>query len=430
LGHGEDRSEGIKMKYVALVDCNSFYCSCEKIFRPDLRNKPVIVLSNNDGAAIAFTKEAKALGFGQMCEAFFKIKDRVKKNNVAIFSSNYTFYDDISKRVMNVLREFSPKVEVYSVDEAFVEIEADESFDLDAFGRKMRSEIFRRIGMPVGVGISLTKVLAKVANKISKKNNGVCVLVAEKVINEALRDFPVRDLWGVGERSAIKLNMYDIRTALEFKRFQNDALIQKLLTKVGREIQNELRGINCLSLETPEDKKNTGNSRSFSHDLYCKEELKEALAQFATNAAQKLRKQKSVCYSMSAFIYTNPFKSVPQYFGEGAVRFTSGTNDTLKIISGAHAILDQIFRPGFGYKKGGVLLNHIVPESQSQMDIFDHDHSDNKGLNEVMDMINKKYGPHTIKSAACGINQEWKTTHAYISRHYTTDWNDLLEIEL
>ena len=418
------------MKYIALVDCNSFYCSCEKIFRPDLRNKPVVVLSNNDGAAIAFTKEAKALGFGQMCEAFFKVRDRVKKHNVAVFSSNYTLYDDISKRVMNVLREFSPKVEVYSVDEAFVEIEGEEDFDFESFGREITSEIYRNVGMPVGVGISKTKVLAKVANKLSKKNNGVCALIKEDDINKALKDFPVRDIWGIGVRSASKLNMFDIRTALEFKNYKEEAIIQKLLTKVGREIQEELRGNSCLSLEAPEDKKNTGNSRSFGFDIYTKDELKEALAQFASNASLKLRNQESVCYSMTAFIHTNPFKPGPQYFGEGGVTFSSGTNDQMKIIDGAHAILDEIFRPGFGYKKGGVLLNHIVPKNENQMDLFTEDPSDNEELNRIVDLINKKYGPHTVKSAACGINQEWKTIHAYISRHFTTDWNDLLEIEL
>jgi DNA polymerase V len=418
------------MKYVALVDCNSFYCSCEKIFRPELRNRPVIVLSNNDGAAIAFTKEAKALGFGQMCEAFFKVRDRVKKHNVAVFSSNYTLYDDISKRVMNVLREFSPRVEVYSIDEAFVEIAAAPGPELEALGRKMRAEIFRKIGMPVGVGISQTKVLAKVANKLSKKHSGVCVLTRDEDIDRALREFPVPDLWGIGARSASKLNMFDVKTAYEFKVFENTAVVQKLLTKVGREIQDELRGISCLSLDAPEDKKNTGNSRSFGHDLFTKEELREALAQFASNAALKLRNQGSVCFSMTAFIYTNPFKPGPQYFGEAGVRFTSGTSDTLKLIAGAHAILDEIYRPGYGYKKGGVLLNHIVPKNECQIDLFTEDPTDNEHLNRVVDVINKKFGPHTIKSAACGIQQEWKTIRAHISQRYTTEWNELLEVEL
>lgn len=418
------------MKLVALVDCNSFYCSCEKIFRPDLRNRPVIVLSNNDGAAIAFTKEAKALGFGQMCEAFFKIRDRIKKHDVAIFSSNYTFYDDISKRVMALLREYSPKVEVYSVDEAFLEVEGDESFDFEGFARNLRAEIFRRIGMPVGIGISKTKVLAKVANKLAKKSSGVCVLRTDAEIDGALRDFPVRDIWGIGGKSAMKLLMLDVKTALELKNFTNERIIQKLLTKVGREIQDELRGISCLNLEAPEDKKNTGNSRSFGYDIYDKRELREALAQFVTNASLKLRNQESVCYGISAFIQTNPFKSGPQYYGVDSVRFISGTSDVIKLIRAAHSILDRIYRPGYGYKKGGILLNHIVPKNEVQVDLFTTDASDNAHLNQVLDSINKKYGPHTVKSGACGIRQEWKTIRDHVSQEYTTRWSEILKVEL
>ncbi len=418
------------MKYMALVDCNSFYCSCEKIFRPDLRNKPVIVLSNNDGAAIAFTKEAKAVGFGQMCEAYFKLKDKVKQHNVAVFSSNYAFYDDISKRVMNVLRAFSPNVEVYSVDEAFVEIEVDDISQLEPIGRRMRSEIMRQVGMPVGVGISKTKVLCKVANKLSKKHNGVKVLVTEKDIDDALREFPTRDIWGIGSRSASKLHLINIKTALEMKNFKDDKLIQKVLTKVGREIQDELRGIHCLNMENVEDKKNTGNSRSFGYDVRTKRELREALAQFATNSAAKLRSQNSVCYGLSAYIHTNPFKPGPQYFGEDHVRFSSATSDVIKIIAGAHEVLENIYRTGYGYKKGGVLLSHIVPANQAQVDLFCEDPTDNNEVNKVIDMINKKYGPQTIKSAACGIGQPWKTIHDYKSHHYTTDWNDLMKVEL
>jgi DNA polymerase V len=418
------------MKYIALVDCNSFYCSCEKIFRPDLRNKPVIVLSNNDGAAIAFTKEAKEIGFGQMCEAYFKVKDRIKEHNVAVFSSNYAFYDDISKRVMNVLREFSPDVEVYSVDEAFVTIETDDPSLLEKLGHDIRSAIMRKVGMPVGVGISKTKVLAKVANKLSKKYGGVRVMATDAAIDESLKDFPTRDIWGIGSRSASKLLLIDIKTALELKRYTNDALIQKMLTKVGREIQEELRGVNCLGIEEVEDKKNTGNSRSFGYDVMTIQELREAFAQFATNASAKLRNQNSVCYGISAFIHTNPFKPGPQYYGEDHCRFSSGTNDVMKIIDAAHDILERIFKSGYGYKKGGVLLTHIVPKSETQIDLFNTDPSDNKEINHIMDMINRKYGPRTIQSAACGIKQPWKTIHEFKSQHYTTSWADLKKVEL
>jgi DNA polymerase V len=418
------------MKYFCLVDCNSFYCSCERVFRPDTRGRPVIVLSNNDGCAIAFTKEAKAIGFGQMCEPYFEVKERIKKYDVAVFSSNYTLYDDMSKRVMETLREFTPEIEVYSIDEAFLEFDGFDHFDFQEYGSEIRNEVFKRTGIPVGVGISHTKVLCKVANKLSKKHNGVCVLIDEKDIDAALKEFPVKDLWGIGSKKAMKLAMLGINNAYEFKTYSNDAMIQKLLTKTGREVQDELRGISCLNMEEIEDKQNTGCSRSFPKDIYSRLELKEALAHFATHASLKLRKQNSICYSMTAFIHTNFFKEVPQYFADASVTFPAGTNDAIKIIRGAHEILDKLYRPGFGYKKAGVLLNHIVPKNQKQMDIFDDDPSDNEKLNGVIDLINKKYGPYTVKSAACGIKHSWKTVHDYRSQHYTTNWNELLRVKV
>ncbi|MFP5384913.1 MAG: Y-family DNA polymerase [Bacteriovoracia bacterium] len=417
------------MKYFCLVDCNSFYCSCERVFHPETRGRPVIVLSNNDGCAIAFTKEAKAIGFGQMCEPYFQVKERIRKHNVAVFSSNYTLYDNMSKRVMDTLRDFTPDLEIYSIDEAFLQFEGFDHYDLAEYGRKIRMEVLKNTGIPVGVGISLTKVLSKVANKISKKNGGVWVMTKPHEIDEVLKNFPVKDIWGIGHRSAVKLNMLGIKTAYEFKMYSNEPLIQKLLTKTGREIQEELRGVSCLSMEQPEDKKNTGTSRSFGESLYEKQDLKEALAYFATHAALKLRRQNSVCYSLSAFIHTNPFKEIPQYFGEGRASFSSGTSDTVKIIRASHKVLDEIYRPGFEYKKGGVLLNHIIPKNQNQLSLFEDHPEDNEKLNQVMDLINKKYGPHTIKSAACGIDNRWKTIADYKSKKFTTSWSDLLKVK-
>src|SRR3989344_4799215 len=237
------------MKYFCLVDCNSFYCSCERVFRPETRNRPVIVLSNNDGCAIAFTKEAKAVGFGQMCEPFFQLKDRIKKHKVAVFSSNYTLYDNMSKRVMDVLRGFSPDMEIYSVDEAFLQFDGFDHYDFIEYGQKIRREVLSSTGIPVGVGISTTKVLSKIANKLAKKNKGVWVMITPEEIDSVLRNFPVKDIWGIGSRSAIKLNMLGIKTAYEFKMYRDEALIQKLLTKTGRQIQEELRGVSCLAME-------------------------------------------------------------------------------------------------------------------------------------------------------------------------------------
>lgn len=416
------------MRYFALVDCNSFYCSCERVFHPETRNRPVIVLSNNDGCAIAFTKEAKAVGFGQMCEPYFQIKERIKKYNVAVFSSNYTLYDDMSKRVMSVLREFGPELEIYSVDEAFLQFDGFDHYDFMEYGKKIRHEVLQQTGIPVGVGISTTKVLSKVANKMAKKNQGVWVMTKEDEIEEVLKKFPVKDLWGIGHRSAVKLNMLGIKTAYDFKIFPDEKLIQKLLTKTGRQIQEELRGVSCLPLEEVQDKKNTGTSRSFGINVYDKKLLQEALASFATHASLKLRRQNSVCYSVHAYIHTNPFLDGPQYFGEGRVSFTSGTSDTLKIIRATQEILNEMYRPGFAYKKAGVLLQHIVPQNENQLDLFSSRADDNGQLNRVMDLINKKFGAHTIKSAACGLHHEWKTISDYKSQHFTTSWKDILKV--
>jgi DNA polymerase V len=418
------------MKYFCLVDCNSFYCSCERVFHPETRGRPVIVLSNNDGCAIAFSKEAKALGLGKMCEPFFQMKEKIKQHNVAVFSSNYTLYDDISKRVMEILRDYTPELEIYSVDEAFLQFDGFDHFDLLEYGRKIRSDILSKTGIPVGVGIAKTKVLAKIANKMAKKNSGVWLMQEDDEINRVLKGFAVQDIWGIGSRGALKLKMIGINDAYQFKVFGDEKLIQRLLTKTGCAIQQELRGVSCLALEEAQDKKNTGNSRSFGTPVYDKRELMEALSTFATNCALKLRKQHTVCYGMSAFIHTNAFKEVPQYYGEARVRFSSGTSDTIKIIRGAMEILDQIYRPGFEYKKAGVLLTHIVPRVQNQLDLFDQDSADNEKLNQVLDHINKKFGPHAIKSAACGIHNNWKTVADYKSQHYTTSWKELLKVRL
>jgi DNA polymerase V len=412
----------------ALVDCNSFYCSCERAFNPETRGRPVVVLSNNDGCAIAFSKEAKAIGFGEMCEPFYKMKDRIQKYNVVVFSSNYTLYDDMSKRVMKILGNYTSNLEVYSVDEAFLDLEGYGHYDLLEYGRKMRKDILYKTGIPVGVGISTTKVLSKAANKIAKKTEGVLVLRTDREIDSVLKNFPVKDIWGIGSASASKLNGLGIKTAYEFKMYKNDFLIQKLLTKTGREIQEELRGVPCLPMESIQDKKNIANTRSFGQDIYDRAQLKEAVANFATKAAEKLRHQGSVCSHLSVFIHTNFFKETEQYYGAGHHQFLTGTSDTVKIIRAAHKVVDDIYRPGFGYKKGGVILNQIVPKNERQMDLFNLEPSDNEKLSVVMDSINARFGPQSIKSAACGFSKEWKLLSNHKSQKFTTDWRELLSV--
>ncbi|MFZ4715422.1 MAG: Y-family DNA polymerase [Bacteriovoracaceae bacterium] len=414
------------MIYYCLVDCNSFYCSCERVFNVDARHRPVVVLSNNDGCLVAFSREAKELGFGMMCEPYFQVKEQLKKHNVAVFSSNYTLYDDFSKRVMKTLANFSPELEVYSVDEAFLKLDGYDRYDLQAYAKEIKDTVYQFTGIPVGVGISQTKVLSKMANKVAKKTNGVCVLLTEQEIDRVLKVFPVKDIWGIGSASTKKLNQLGVQTAYDFKMYRNDATIQKLLTKVGREIQDELRGISCLPIESVEDKKNIANTRSFGSNVYLKSELREAVATFATHAAEKLRRQDSVCYSLTVFIQTNYFKEVPQYHTQGHFNFQSGTSDTFKMIKAAHEVLDQIYRGGFEYKKAGVILNHIVPKDENQLEFFPERSDDNESLTALMDLINKRFGANTLKSGACGINTNWKLQANFKSQRYTTSWNELL----
>lgn len=413
---------------IALVDCNSFYCSCERVFNPKTRGRPVIVLSNNDGCAIAFSKEAKAIGFGQMCEPYFEVQERIRKHNVAVFSSNYTLYDDMSKRVMSLLKDFTPDLEVYSIDEAFLSLKGFERFDLLEYGKSIRRKILQTTGIPVGVGIANTKVLSKIANKISKESSGVSVLLEDSRTDSILKNFPVEKIWGIGGSGTKKLNSIGIRTAYDFKMYNNEARIQKLLTKTGRQVQDELRGISCLDMQEVEDKKCIANTRSFGRDTYDRSELKEAIATFCTKAFEKLRQQESVCFNLSVFIHTNSFKELPQYYGSGTHTFLTGTSDTIKAIKAAHEVLDRIYRRGFAYKKGGVILSQIVPESQNQLSLIKDNLEDNKALNSVMDRINAKFGPKTIRSAACGINQQWKLRADFISKRFTTRWDEILPV--
>lgn len=413
---------------IALVDCNSFYSSCERVFNPKTRGRPVIVLSNNDGCAIAFSKEAKAIGFGQMCEPYFEAQEKIKKHNVAVFSSNYTLYDDMSKRVMSLLKDFTPDLEVYSIDEAFLSLKGFERYDLLDYGKSIRRKILQTTGIPVGVGIANTKVLSKIANKISKESSGVSVLLEDSKTDSILKNFPVEKIWGIGAAGTKKLNSIGIRNAYDFKMYNNEARIQKLLTKTGRQVQDELRGISCLDMQEVEDKKCIANTRSFGRDTFDKSELKEAIATFCTKAFEKLRQQESVCFNLSVFIHTNSFKELPQYYGSGTHTFLSGTSDTIKAIKAAHEVLDRIYRRGFAYKKGGVILSQIVPKSQNQLSLIEDNLDDNKALNSVMDRINAKFGPKTIRSAACGINQQWKLRADFISKRFTTRWDEILAV--
>ncbi len=418
----------MKTTCYALVDCNSFYCSCERLFRPDLKDKPVIVLSNNDGCAIARTNEAKALGI-KMGAPYFKIKNLCQKHDVAIFSSNFSLYTNVSERVMSTLAQLAPQIQVYSVDEAFLDLTG--IANLDAYGREIKNTILKNIGIPVGVGIAPTKVLSKVANHLAKKSNkaqGVVSLMNQQYQDIGLARTPIKDIWGIGRRSAEKLNTLGIKTAKDFRDYHNEDLIQKLLSKTGLQIKHELMGINCFELELDiEKKKEIMCSRSFGQSVYDLPSLKEIIANYITDAAEKLRAQDSFCLEVCVFARTNPFKNNGQYFMFESQKLANPTSDTHKLIKIALKLLERGYRAGFEYKKAGVRLMNFFNSTEYQIDFLeDYDTEKDLQLMKCIDYINFMNGYNVIKSMACGTEDiSWRMNRNFKSPKYTTCWDEL-----
>lgn len=414
----------------ALVDCNSFYCSCERVFQPQLEGQPVIVLSNNDGCTIARTDEAKSLGI-QMGDPFFKIKNLCQKNKVHVFSSNYALYGDMSKRIMQILSEYSPDMEVYSIDEAFLSFKGINQ-NHHTYSSLIQSTIKQCTGVPVSIGIGPTKVLAKVANQFAKKNKkityGIFRMGLDKDSDQILKLFPAKDIWGIGTQSANKLAQLNIHTAYDLK-YSNKTLIQKHLTIVGKRIAEELMGIEHLNLETDIlPKKQILCSRSFGKLVTNKIELQEAIAHHITTASEKLRRQNCIAHSLMVFIHTNPFSQSLKYYNSVVINIESGSSHTARLIRLAQKGLEQIYRPGYEYKKAGIILMHLQSNTQpQQLNFFtEQDSEKSKKLMQTMDQINQQQGQGTLKYAACGTHQKWKMRAQMKSPNYTTKWSELL----
>jgi len=417
-------------RQIALVDCNSFYVSCERVFNPKLNGVPVVVLSNNDGCVVALSNEAKGIGI-KRGDPFHHIQGFLIKNKGHAFSSNYALYGDMSARVMKILASEVPALEVYSIDEAFLDLTGISN--IPKLAHHLKDSILKQTGLPVSIGVSSTKVLSKVANHFSKKSTraqGVLWLHEQRHIDEALKRLDVGDLWGVGRRNAEKMRMMGIVRAIDLRDFKNTTLIQKLYTKTGRQIQEELKGIFCLPLESVlEPKKQIISSKSFGHPVEQLSELQEAISQYATRACEKLRRQNSVCRSVSVFLHTNPFKDTPQYYNSLERHFAMGTNDSLKMIAHAREMIKDIFRKGFTYKKCGIMLYDLYGPESEQLDLFAMgDSQQRQELMRVMDRINHREGRDTVSSLACGIQQLWELRSDYKSKHFTTRWSDLLKI--
>ncbi len=421
------------MSVFALVDCNNFYVSCERVFDPKLVGKPVIVLSNNDGCVVSRSNEAKALGV-KMGVPVFEIQDFIKAHNIKVFSSNYALYGDMSQRVMETLSRFTPNIEIYSIDEAFLDLAQIQRHGLTAYGHKIQSIVKKWTGIPVSIGIAETKTLAKVANKIAKKSEktgGVLDLTASPYLTEALEITDVADVWGIGRSYSRFLKENGIHNALQLCH-ADDRFIKNRMGVVGTRLLQELRGISCYSLEEcPPPKKGISVSRTFKESIETFHELKEAVSAFASRGAEKLRKEHSVAGVLMIFIMTNRFKKANYYFNSKTVQLPVATSDTSELIYYASQGLKDIFKKGYSYKKAGVVLKDLVPEGQVQASLFDYkNRSKSKKLMEALDIINTKMGSGTLKCAITGLigNQKWKTKFQRLSPSYTTDWEQLPKV--
>jgi DNA polymerase V len=418
----------------ALVDCNNFYASCEQVFQPRLQNQPVVVLSNNDGCIIARSKEAKALGF-QMGEPAFQAEARLRRHHVHVFSSNYTLYGDMSQRVMERLQGWAPSVEVYSIDEAFLDLRGMEThYAPEALTRNIRADILRSLGLPVGIGLGPTKTLAKVANWYAKKvpgNQGVCFLREPQTIRDALRGFDLDEVWGIGRQYAALLQRQGVADALDFTRLP-DAWVRKHMTVFGLRTKWELQGTPCIPMELiPASKKGICTSRSFGRELTRRDEVEQAIAYFATRCAEKLRAQRSVTQLMTVFLRTNPFKpGAPQYCPTRCVSLPTPSQSTVTLTRAAVEATRRMFRHGYPYKKGGIVVTEIVPESPIQGDLFaSADDPRHQAAMQAMDRVNRKFGRDTVRTATYAYGRKWRLRCEHRSPCYTTRWQDVIQVQ-
>lgn len=415
-----------------MVDCNNFYVSCERVFNPTLQHVPVVVLSNNDGCVIARSNEAKALGIS-MGEPAFLREQFFRKHGVRVFSSNYALYGDMSRRVMQTLAQFCPSMEIYSIDETFLAFEHAKPGELTALGRQMRATVRQWTGIPVSIGLAPTKTLAKIANRFAKKHpqfEGVLDLTAMTPAEvEALLDrVEVADIWGVGRKHSRMLKSFGIHTALQLRDAPAD-WVRKRMTVTGLHTLLELRGRPCIELEeAPPDKKAICASRSFGKAVTTLPELREAVAAYVSRVAEKLRAQQSRAGRLQVYILTNPHKDVPQYSNAMQAALPQPTSHTPELIAAALGLLERLYRPGYVYKKAGVMATQIEPETPRQLSLLDPPaevDARRKALMTVLDRANAKWGRGTLSYAAAGLDRPWKMRQASKSPQYTTCWGDL-----
>ncbi|UMB54021.1 Y-family DNA polymerase [Lutibacter sp. A64] len=413
----------------AILDCNSFYASCERVFKPNLIGKPIVVLSNNDGCVIARSSEVKDL-IPMGAEAF-KYEAVFKENNIHVFSSNYSLYGDLSTRVMNIIRLFSPDVEVYSIDEAFFKLDHIKDEDLEAYVLKIKKTVEKWVGIPVSIGVAPTKSLSKVANKIAKKftdrTKGVYVIASEEQRIKALKWTKVENVWGIGRRIAKKLKQLNINTAYQFTQLP-DQFVKKQFSVVGLRLKQDLSGIEVIGAEKIQDKQNISTTRTFEKALRDFEPIKERIATFANSCAQKLRNQRSECTYLYVFLRTSSYTEIKRNVGM-VVHLPYATNSSITICNFAIKGLQQLYEKGYNYKKAGVNVMGIRPEKVHQFSLFLDEAPKHKVLMKVMDRINLKYRTPKIKIANQNLDKTWKMKQEHLSPRYTTVIDEIIEIK-
>ncbi len=412
-----------RTKKLALVDCNSFYVSCERLFNPRIRKKPVVVLSNNDGCIISRSNEAKALGI-KMGEPYFKAKDIIVKNKVEVFSSNYSLYGDLSRRVMRTLKRFNSEIEVYSIDEAFLDLSNFSDSEVEKVGREIRDTVLQWTGIPTSIGIAKTKTLSKVANHIAKKKqSGVTSLIGIENLDPILEKVEINDVWGVGKQLTKFYQKNGIYNAKQLKNKSN-TWIKKCSNVLSSRTAMELRGIPCISLETTQTKrKSCVVSRSFGKRIEKFHELKEAVANYCLNASEKIRSESLVAKAITVFVRTSPFQRNYGYYSNAkTIDFPIATNNSIETVKTAISILEKIFKDGYQYQKAGVMLTGLRNDD-CRKNLFSSEKDEKiKTLMRSIDNTNYRYGRSTLSLASAGVQKKWNMRREYSSKIDTADF--------
>ncbi|TXB66204.1 Y-family DNA polymerase [Vicingus serpentipes] len=417
----------------ALVDCNNFYASCERVFQPNLRNKPIVVLSNNDGCVIARSNEAKALGIPMGAPAF-KYQKIFDDNNIHVFSSNYALYGDLSSRVMNILATFTPDIEVYSIDEAFLKLDGFDLFNLEEYGHQINYRVTKSTGISISIGMAPTKALSKVANKIAKKyaerTKSVYVIDTEEKRIKALKWTKIGDVWGIGSRHAKRLIYRNVNTAYDFTQLPDD-WVRKNMSVVGLRLKRELEGIPQLGLDEVKRKKAIATTRTFDKNYGDLANIKERVSTFAVTCAEKLRRQKSCTNLIMVFIHTNGHrKDLPQYSRHIMIKTDYPTNSSIDIVRFAVKGLKAIYKKGYQYKKAGVIVMGITPESEKQLNMFTSENPKHQALMKVMDKLNHVIGQKKLKLACQDMDRTWKMNQEKLSPRYTTRLDEIITVKI